>query len=107
MAKEVKPGRDAGGKFKKGVSGNPGGKRPIPEDVKKALEELVPDAIDRLKEIVQDRENVPAATAVKAAEAVLDRVYGKPVQSTELDIGAKDNNKMEVVFSSDLEKWSK
>ncbi len=106
MTKEVKPGRDAGGKFVKGKSGNPGGKRPIPEDVKAALEELTPTAVSKLEEVLND-ESTPANVKVKAAEVVLDRVYGRPVQSTELEMASKDTGKLEVIFSSDLEKWSK
>ena len=84
--------------FAKGQSGNPRGKKPIPPDVKAALQALVPDAIRCLKRIVKSKSTGPVQT--KAAEIILDRVFGRPaqqVQHTGADGGVM---RIEVVYVS-------
>jgi hypothetical protein len=77
--------------FKKGQSGNPGGRRRRPEarklyaDVKAAARELTQDAIDVLAAIMRDP-RAPAAARVSAASAVLDRGHGKPAQAVGVSI---------------------
>jgi len=81
--------------FKPGVSGNPGGrpKRPatiearkVVADVKAAARELTSDAMDTLKQVMQDPK-APAAARVSAAIAILDRGWGKPKQTIEGNTG--------------------
>ena len=69
--------RDAAGRFVKGVSGNPSGRKAVPENVKMALTELVPEAIEVKKRILRDRD-APLDLKNRVADSVLDRVYGKP-----------------------------
>ena len=71
------------GGFKSGQSGNPNG-RPKANDVVIALaQEQTEDAIRTLSEIMMDAEK-PTASRVSAAQALLDRGYGKPAQSVNM-----------------------
>jgi hypothetical protein len=90
--------RGKGRPFPKGVSGNPHGRRPIPADIKQALLELVPDAIEVLRKMVKaDKVN---ALSGKAAENVLDRVYGKPAQGIEHSGPGGGVLRIEVVYTN-------
>ena len=70
--------------FKKGQSGNPGGKKPIPEDIKAMLRGATPDACRLLCETINDT-GARLELRIKCSEIVLDRVYGKPQQAVEVD----------------------
>lgn len=71
--------RDKQGRFTKGVSGNPGG-RPKNDSVADRLWPLVPKAIERIKQILENEESSDR-DIIRVAELVLDRVYGKAVQA--------------------------
>jgi hypothetical protein len=71
------PGR--GRPFSKGVSGNPGGRPKVLGDVQELARQKSPDAINTLVEIM-NHEKAPPAARVAAANALLDRGYGKPTQ---------------------------
>jgi hypothetical protein len=79
--KTAKPRRGPGRPFKKGESGNPSGRKPVPENVKEALKALTPFAVRRLGELIEDDNGKVAVTAVKE---VLDRNLGKAPQTLEL-----------------------
>jgi len=67
--------------FKKGQSGNPGGRPKEVAEVRKLAQEHGPAAIDRLAKLMKsDNER----TAVAACEALLNRGYGRPPQSVTL-----------------------
>lgn len=66
-------------KFQKGQSGNPGGRPKVVGDVQELARQHTPDAIETLASIMRDGEAAPAAR-VAAANAILDRGYGKPAQ---------------------------
>jgi hypothetical protein len=55
-------------------------------DVADAARERTQDAIDVLAAIMRDPK-APAAARVSAAQALLDRGYGKPAQAIEVDAG--------------------
>jgi hypothetical protein len=76
-----KPGKVWGRPFAKGVSGNPGGRKKVPENVGDIAREATPDAMQTLIKIMRSEK---ASFAVRAycAEKVMDRAYGKPVQQT-------------------------
>jgi hypothetical protein len=75
--------------FKKGQSGNPGGrpKKLLPDG--RSLVEIAMgytvDALNTLADIMRDDEAPPAARAT-AANSLLDRAHGKPKQPIESDL---------------------
>jgi hypothetical protein len=90
--------------FKKGQSGNPGGKpkrfAELPpeakaeaiqaiHDVKAAAKAETADAIKTLK-TVMNNESAPSAARVGAAIAILDRGWGKPMQPVEASVSIFD-----------------
>lgn len=77
-------GRDAKGRFVKGHGESGAGRPKMPEDMKKAFRELAPDCCKVLCQIVND-ESARHADRIKAAEVILDRGFGKPVQSVDID----------------------
>jgi hypothetical protein len=71
--------------FVKGQSGNPGGK---PKEIKNVIEMArthTPAAINTLAEIVSDGE-APSAARVAAANVLLERAWGKPIQPVDAQI---------------------
>jgi HEAT repeat protein len=66
------------GTFKKGQSGNPGGRPKEAAAVKELAREHGPRAISRLAELLEDPDG---RTATAAAKELLDRGYGRPAQS--------------------------
>ena len=67
--------------FKKGQSGNPGGRPKEVSEVKDLARTYGVDAIERFVELIaSDNER----TAVAACEAILNRGYGRPAQSMSL-----------------------
>jgi hypothetical protein len=71
------PGK--GRPFQKGISGNPGGRPKVLGDVQELARHKSPEAITTLANITND-EKAPPAARVAAANALLDRGYGKPTQ---------------------------
>jgi hypothetical protein len=73
------------GQFKKGQSGNPGGRPKALKDVPN-LSELLLDqalpAVKRLIEISEQRRDLKAA--LKATEVIIERLWGKVAQVQEL-----------------------
>jgi hypothetical protein len=75
--------------FKKGQSGNPGGRKPIPPEIKEMARALTEDALKALGSIVKDKK-APHTARVSAAVALLDRGYGKPTQHIEAHVDLID-----------------
>lgn len=71
--------------WKKGQSGNPGGRRKEVAHVREAAREWTEEAIKTLAEIMIDPEQ-PAAARVQAADKLLDRGYGRAPQHVTADI---------------------
>jgi hypothetical protein len=82
-----KTGRTGNGRFQKGVSGNPGGRPKIENaaEMREALQLLAPRAIEVLGEIMDSEESAPSAR-LAAAQAILDRCYGKPTQAIDQSV---------------------
>jgi hypothetical protein len=81
--------------WKRGQSGNPGGRptrpatveaRQVVHDVKDAAKALTAKAIATLENVMDDPKAPPAAR-VGAATTVLDRGWGRPTQSIEGQVG--------------------
>ena len=70
--------------WKKGVSGNPGGRPAVPEDVKEALRAASPQAVATLVGIMLNGKSED--TRVKAASIILDRAYGKAVAAVDVRV---------------------
>lgn len=68
----------AGG-FQKGRSGNPGGQSRVAAELRALAQGFGPEAVETLVAIMRNGETPPAAR-VSAAEKLLDRGFGKPVQ---------------------------
>jgi hypothetical protein len=75
-------GNTLGHRFKKGTSGNPGGKPKAIVEVQTLAREHSREAIEGLVRILRD-EKTPPAAVVAAANALLDRAWGRPSQSVE------------------------
>jgi hypothetical protein len=65
--------------FEKGRSGNPGGRPKVVAEVKEFARAHTHEAIETLVSIMSNPKAAPAAR-VSAANALLDRGYGKPPQ---------------------------
>lgn len=76
-------GRGRGRPFRKGVSGNPGGRPRVVREVRDLAQSYTEDAVGTLVKIMRDRKQ-PAGARVSAAEALLDRGYGRAPQAIAL-----------------------
>jgi hypothetical protein len=72
--------------FQKGQSGKPGGRPKVIAEVKELAREHTAEAIQTLVSIMTNPKSAPAAR-VSAANALLDRGYGKPPQHISGEIG--------------------
>jgi hypothetical protein len=67
--------------WRPGQSGNPGGRPKVSAEIRDLARDHGAQAIERLVALMHSKnENV----AVRAAEALLDRGYGRPIQGVEL-----------------------
>ena len=80
MAKHFDPSIGQATQFKKGLpSANPGGRPKVLGDVQELARQKSPEGINTLSNVMND-EKAPPAARVAAANALLDRGYGKPTQ---------------------------
>ena len=70
------------GSWKKGQSGNPGGKRKQDYRIRDLAQALTEEALETLRSIMKGSEDDRARVA--AANAILDRGYGKPAQAVDI-----------------------
>jgi len=76
-------------RFKKGQTGNAKGRTPIPQDVKEAAKALTVQAIDTLRDVMLNGRN--DASRVNAAVAILNRGWGAPTQTLDVDVNHKQD----------------
>ena len=92
-------------KFQKGVSGNPGGRPKLPDEMKELFRAKAPEAFEVL---VKHLRASDPRVSVAAAREILDRAYGKPVQSINVD--REERIKLIAVVpqkASSTEEWLK
>jgi hypothetical protein len=77
--------RDARGHWVKGNSGNPGGRPKLLEEVRDLAQKETAASIRTLAEI-RDSAKAPSQARVAACAALLDRGWGKPPQSTTVEV---------------------
>lgn len=66
--------------FEKGKSGNPGGRPKETKDVKELARQHTKEAIDRLAYWMREGDG---KASISAAQALLDRAWGRPPQALE------------------------
>ena len=71
------------GRFAPGVSGNPGGRPKLPAEIKEMFQAKGPEALEVLTRCLQSGDD---RVAMMAAQAILDRGYGRPTQSIDANI---------------------
>lgn len=70
--------------FRPGQSGNPGGRPKEPPELREAIRSHAMAAVETLVKCLGAKQ---WSVRVRAAEAILDRAYGKPAQTLEVDSG--------------------
>lgn len=85
------------GKFRKGTSGNPGGRPKALRPVVEAARALAPEAITVLAAIMRDRD-APHAARIAATNAILDRGFGKAPQIVALDDEGEEPQILKIEF---------
>lgn len=73
-------GRTSSGRFAKGVSGNPNGRARMPAALREILAAKAHEAVEAIARNISDPD---PRIALKAAELLLDRAYGKPPPASE------------------------
>lgn len=76
-------------RFQPGQSGNPGGRKPIPEELKNRLRNLSSKAVDALERALDSEDD---RICIQAATVLLDRAYGKPAQQLDTSISSRSEN---------------
>jgi len=71
--------------FKKGRSGNPGGRARMPVDMRELVKANTAEAVAVLLEVMKNKK-APDSARVNAANSILDRGWGRPTQSVEADV---------------------
>jgi hypothetical protein len=75
--------------FKPGQSGNPKGRARVPIEVKELARAHTEEAIKTLATVMNNKK-APASARVVAANAIIDRAYGKPTQHIEAHVDLID-----------------
>jgi len=89
--------------FKPGQSGNPGGRTPIPKELKEKLSEEAPRVLDFWINAYQD-ESLNWNYRNKAAENIVAYAYGKPKEILDMNIeGRLEGVKIEIVKNLDTD----
>ena len=73
--------RTGNGRFQKGESGNPGGRPKFPAEMREMFQTKAPEAFEVLCKHLHATD---PRVSVSAATQILDRAYGRPVQSIDV-----------------------
>ena len=76
------------GRFAPGASGNPGGRPKLPGEMREMFQAKAPEAFEVLCKHLHAND---AKVSVTAAKEILDRAYGRPLQSIDANIN-EDNS---------------
>lgn len=99
--KEAPQNRTETGRFKKGVSGNPGGRPKKPVE----LEQYAKDAPAKLRAIADD-----PATPVKIKADIekffFEAVYGKAAQAVDLEGKLENTGTTTIEFKGEIAEWA-
>lgn len=102
MAKEDVPAnRDKAGRFVKGVSGNPNGRKKKPVE----LELYAKDAPKKLRAIADDPQT-PVKIRADIEKFFFEAVYGKAAQAVDLEGKMDTTGTQTIRFEGVLEEWS-
>jgi hypothetical protein len=71
------------GCFKKGESGNPGGRPKLPAEMREMFQANAPEAFEVLCKHLHAND---PKVSVTAAKEILDRAYGRPLQSIDANV---------------------
>jgi hypothetical protein len=94
--------------FKPGVSGNPGGlpkRTQVEIDALALAKTYTIDAVNALRSIAMDR-GAAAAARVTAAEAILNRVYGKPKEVSESTVRHERRSDLDIIAELESEGFA-
>ena len=69
------------------ANGNPGGRPKLPADIREMFQAKAPEALEVLTRCLQSDDD---RIAMMAAQAILDRGYGKPSQTIDANINEGD-----------------
>jgi hypothetical protein len=92
-------------KFKKGQSGNPKGRPPMP-DLKAACAAILADEKDgmtALDAVLKALRNKAIKGDVRAAQELMDRAYGKSTQAIDLNAHVDSKTLVMIVKEGDIE----
>lgn len=87
--------RGQGRPFVKGRSGNPGGRPKLEGEIRELAQKHGPAALERLVTLMKSDNG---RVAVMAAQAVLDRAYGKPPQGIDIKTTFPASSLLQVEF---------
>ena len=91
-------------RWKPGQSGNPSGRRKTDPAVIETLKAATTLAARTLVDLAEDADN--PRIRLQAAEAILNRVYGRPTQPIDATVGGS-GDPIHIVFDGVLERWSR
>ena len=93
--------RDEYGRFPKGVSGNPGGRRPMSQECREILEAAVPLACRKIADLA---DHPDPKISLTACNMILDRVFGRPAQQINADIKTGSINDAHLAALRDIQE---
>jgi len=99
---QIAPKKNRRGRWVKGESGNPGGRKALPGDIVKLCQQYGPMAIRRL---IDHAASADRPVSIRACEVILNRAYGTAPQS--LKIMGDDANPLVLEIRASAEQLHK